>query len=243
MAGREHHLEAELEVHDIVDVEVATREDVLGLKILNLRTSAYQLCEGAACAREIPVFGMLGSLWVTGIIDELKLSKDGKLTLSELKTRARPSLPSEAQKRCTHLQLMMYKHLWDRLVTGGIDATRVAEFHRVDLDAKFSDSFQRAVRESRSRSCTLRELIADTSDLLAFCPNADSNFLVTYRHLGPPVVELGQVQLKFDQKLFLSVVSEKEKYWLGQRAAEPVRSSESWKCKFCPFSQICPSSP
>ena len=40
--------------------------------------------------------------------------------IHELKTRSKPSLPPPAQQRCTHLQLMLYKMLWDKLVLEGI---------------------------------------------------------------------------------------------------------------------------
>lgn len=79
-AGKERHLEAELEVHVVVPVETHTREDVFGLKLLNLRTAAHQLCtEGLA--REIPVFGSVHGLWLTGVIDELKVEESGRLKL------------------------------------------------------------------------------------------------------------------------------------------------------------------
>mmetsp|Transcript_64741 Transcript_64741/g.173642 ORF Transcript_64741/g.173642 Transcript_64741/m.173642 type:complete len:184 (+) Transcript_64741:54-605(+) len=68
--GREQHLEAELEIHELQEVSASSPEDVLGLRLLNLRSSALQLCTGGL-AREVPVFGDLAGLWVTGVIDEL----------------------------------------------------------------------------------------------------------------------------------------------------------------------------
>lgn len=47
--------------------------------------------------------------------------QDGLVRLTELKTRSRPSLPSESQQQCTRLQLAIYKLLWDELVLGKVD--------------------------------------------------------------------------------------------------------------------------
>lgn len=62
------------EVHDLTDVEIRTREDAVGVRLLNLRNSAVQLCT-QGIAREIPVFGELGGLRLSGIIDELSLGE------------------------------------------------------------------------------------------------------------------------------------------------------------------------
>ena len=42
-SGRQRHLAAELEVHTLEEVAISSREDALGLKLLNLRTSALAL--------------------------------------------------------------------------------------------------------------------------------------------------------------------------------------------------------
>mmetsp|Transcript_64752 Transcript_64752/g.173696 ORF Transcript_64752/g.173696 Transcript_64752/m.173696 type:complete len:282 (+) Transcript_64752:54-899(+) len=136
--GREQHLEAELEIHELQEVSASSPEDVLGLRLLNLRSSALQLCTGGL-AREVPVFGDLAGLWVTGVIDELCIDQQtGEVLIRELKTRGRPDLPSAAQQRCTHLQLMAYKRLWDALVANPIDADLVSSKARLDVGAASS---------------------------------------------------------------------------------------------------------
>ena len=59
-------------MHSVVDVEVRSREDRACLRLLNLRTSVLQLCQ-QGIAREVPVFGMIDGLRITGIVDELSL--------------------------------------------------------------------------------------------------------------------------------------------------------------------------
>ncbi len=46
-----------------------------------------------------------------------KHNQNGYVCLSELKTRASPTLPSPAQQRATLVQLCAYKALWDALVS------------------------------------------------------------------------------------------------------------------------------
>lgn len=160
------HLAAELEVHTLTQVEIASREDALGLKILNLRTSALALNE-VGLVREVPVFGWLQGagehtaggemVWVTGVVDEMRLHANGKVGIHELKTRGKPTLPSQSQQNCTHLQLMLYKALWDALVLRGLgplieDLERV---YGVSMHVSFGRAFQRQLRQAASRATTL----------------------------------------------------------------------------------------
>jgi len=102
-------------------------------------------------AREVPVFGYVGrgagedGLWVTGVIDELCVEEgpepgQSATVVRELKTRRRASMPTAAQQRCTALQLMLYKKLWDNLVLpgAGVDAAGLAREHRLDLSRPLS---------------------------------------------------------------------------------------------------------
>ncbi len=203
--GRAVHLAAELEVHALEEVRITSREDALGLKLLNLRHAALSLNE-CGVAREVPVFGWVGGgagcggeggggdggvtdrggggerVWVTGVIDELRLQDNGKVGMHELKTRTKPSLPSPAQQRCTHLQLMLYKSLWDQLVMQGVRAGELARVMNVSIIGKFGEELLLQVRRAASHASNLAELAADTSDALSFCTQIDRGFTVHYRH-------------------------------------------------------------
>jgi hypothetical protein len=173
-SGRERHLAAELEVHTLEEVAISSREDGIGLKLLNLRTSALAL-NHCGLVREVPVFGWVGeraggeALWVTGVVDEMRMKDNGMVGIHELKTRTKPTLPSPSQQRATHLQLMLYKTLWDQLVTKGVDSGDLERVHRVSLDASFGKAFQRQVERAASRARNLEQLAQDTSDALSFC--------------------------------------------------------------------------
>lgn len=55
--------------------------------------------------RELPVFGVIEGVFVSGIIDELRYNTKGELELNELKTRSRPFMPGEAQRKKDHFQV------------------------------------------------------------------------------------------------------------------------------------------
>ena len=207
--GRAVHLAAELQVHALEEVRITSREDAVGLKLLNLRHAALSLNE-CGVAREVPVFGWVGGgggcggeggggdggvtdgggggerVWVTGVIDELRLQDNGKVGMHELKTRTKPSLPSPAQQRCTHLQLMLYKTLWDQLVMQGVSAADLARVMNVSIIGKFGEELLLQVRRAASHASNLAELASDTSDALSFCTQIDRGFTVHYRHCPRP---------------------------------------------------------
>lgn len=83
-----------------------------------------------------------GGAFAVGIIDELWLTaagdedgdegsgscggggSGGSVRIVDHKTRVRATLPTDAQARTTHLQLMAYKALYDGMVTRGLDPLR-----------------------------------------------------------------------------------------------------------------------
>ncbi|KAG2459518.1 EXO5 Exonuclease, partial [Polypterus senegalus] len=103
LAGSSVHLARELEEHDVVSVSTESREDHWAAKFLNVLTGLTMLKESGR-VRELPVFGQVEGIFLVGVIDELHYSPKGELTLSELKTRLRKSLPSAAQRRTHDLQ-------------------------------------------------------------------------------------------------------------------------------------------
>ena len=86
--------------------------------------------------REVPVFGHYEDIFFLGKIDELRMETgdDGKrrtLTLEEFKTRSQPRLPGKAQRETHDLQVMLYKHFVDEIVSADGDAAAVRRAERV----------------------------------------------------------------------------------------------------------------
>lgn len=103
-SGTARHEALERADHDIVDVEVETREENLALRLLN-GINLLDLLYEKGKSREVWVFGIFEDVLVRGVIDELSLVRtpDGRreLLLSDTKTRRQESEPSPAQK--THV--------------------------------------------------------------------------------------------------------------------------------------------
>ncbi|XP_019401107.1 PREDICTED: exonuclease V isoform X2 [Crocodylus porosus] len=101
--GKSIHLARELEVHDLVKIPTTSREDCWAIKILNL-LSVIPVLQAGGHVRELPVFGVIEGVFVSGIIDELCYNTKGELELNELKTRSRPFMPGKAQRKKDHFQ-------------------------------------------------------------------------------------------------------------------------------------------
>ncbi|OEL29692.1 Exonuclease V, chloroplastic [Dichanthelium oligosanthes] len=100
-AGSERHAQLEQEVVVRVDVAIRSAEELWAVKFMNFIVGTNQLMfEGIT--REIPVIGLVEGSWMIGIIDEIRMPMDGisfQPILVDTKTRVRPTIPSEAQKR------------------------------------------------------------------------------------------------------------------------------------------------
>ena len=143
-AGTARHAELEAEVIERVDVDAESLEDRWALRALDLHVGLAQLRE-TGMTRELPVFGWLlprgdQASFASGVVDELWLS-DGVVRVVDHKTRASPTLPTEAQARTTKMQLMAYKVLFDAIVTRGVDPdARVSRRVGLRPDAALSDA-------------------------------------------------------------------------------------------------------
>lgn len=140
--GKSIHLALELEVHDIKPVTIKSKEDRWGLRIINLVMSLETLLT-SGIAREVPVFGIMNGLYISGVIDEVRrvLSNADTIAqrdnpsrldhyfqsssppieeydwlISDTKTRISPNLPADSQSAMSKMQIMIYKRMWDTMV-------------------------------------------------------------------------------------------------------------------------------
>lgn len=61
--------------------------------------------------------------------------------LTDVKTRATPTLPTGSSLRPTIVQLHLYHHMLENLVQGNFELSRLAERYDLDVNETFSDSF------------------------------------------------------------------------------------------------------
>ncbi|RXK39737.1 hypothetical protein M231_02930 [Tremella mesenterica] len=193
--GEKIHKRLEREIHpEEIAVTTTTREDVWGLRFLNMLSGIQALITLGKC-RELPVVGFVDDVLVMGVIDELtrqpieddkvhkmttrqtslnayfSLSKPDreykekthKVFISDSKTRASGSLPRQSDTLAGRLQVMLYKELFDGLITSkaplaidnssplpsrsGFMWSRVWEYLDLEPKSLFSDVF---LSESRA---------------------------------------------------------------------------------------------
>ena len=134
--GEQRHQDLHEEIAILVDVEPKTLEDAVLLKLHNCYVGLHALSK-EGMTREIPVWGTIHSLDVVGVIDELILEK-GILKIVDTKTRRSNRMPTEAQKRTTRFQLMLYKYLFDELTKGTFTSSDLLKFYNLTKKSRRS---------------------------------------------------------------------------------------------------------
>ncbi|MBN3292826.1 EXO5 Exonuclease, partial [Polypterus senegalus] len=238
LAGSSVHLARELEEHDVVSVSTESREDHWAAKFLNVLTGLTMLKESGR-VRELPVFGQVEGIFLVGVIDELHYSPKGELTLSELKTRLRKSLPSAAQRRTHDLQAGIYRLLFDRMVQGKLESQTFVQSLKLRPDKQLAPGVCDHAQAVGFHVCTF----SDALELLLLnltymeTPNID-NLKIEYVHqsTGAP---LGIKEVQFSEPRLLAELHYLLSYWTGQREPQGVDIEDSWKCGWCVFTEHC----
>ncbi|XP_072325825.1 exonuclease V isoform X1 [Scyliorhinus torazame] len=237
-AGSCLHLARELEVHDIVPINVESREDSWAVKILNL-LSMIPFLQAGEHVRELPVFGELEGILVVGVVDELRYNSKGELELRELKTRRQRTFPSAAQKKSHHLQVSIYKLLFEAMIKGQLNKDVLTQHlhlqteqplgsevlvhaHKVGFTVNtFGD-----LLDLMLLNLTYAEILDVDTMTIEYCHQADASVI------GTEVVPFEEEWVKSELKHYCS-------FWKGQREAKGVDIEEAWKCRYCDFADIC----
>ncbi len=233
--GEDIHAEKEAELYDLVEVSPKTREDRLLLKLGNAAVAVEGLLNDGK-ARELPLWGKLNSLKVVGIADEAVI-EDGKLLITETKTRKTPTLPRIAQYKTAVFQLMAYKELTDRISSGAFAYEDLLKQHRFDAGSAASPQF---VLQHKELGLELEPNVLRAAEgafaLIRKIPQVEK-MRVTYEHQGT-----GQVikthDFSFDPGMFWEHCGFCEGFWQGARQSLPVRK-DPWKCSYCDYRNEC----
>ncbi|KAG5836718.1 hypothetical protein ANANG_G00231540 [Anguilla anguilla] len=237
-AGVDIHLNRELELQEVVSVPVRSREDQQAVSFLNLLSMIPDLQAGLL-VRELPVFGLLEGVFLTGVVDELRYDEKGELVLTDLKTRAANSLPDPAQAKGSSLQVRLYKLLFDSLVRGDLKRDHVITHLRLLPERALG----KGVLEQAERLDLQVSTFGDLLDLLllnlSYCelPPVD-RLRLEYCHqgsgaaIGTQDVPFAEPQTREELRHYLS-------YWTGRREPRGVDIEEAWKCRDCQYKQHC----
>ncbi len=235
--GKERHKELHEEIAILVTVEPKSKADNIALRLHNIQVGLIRLIvEGMT--RELPVFGKINSLFVMGIVDELNL-EDKHLFILDTKTRQKETMPSEAQKRTTRFQLMLYNKLIHDLVSEKFFAEELLSFYGIKKSDKISDDLKKQIKDIGDKIEPNIKKLADKSfGLFQMLPFPEKIMNIRYEFQQNRKL-IGVDDFSFELSGFQKNCDFVEEYWLGKREALPVGISNTWKCNFCEFNNIC----
>ncbi|KAL0973143.1 hypothetical protein UPYG_G00199550 [Umbra pygmaea] len=226
---------------DALNVVVHSREDRVGLKLMNL-THMIPALQAGQMVREVPVFGVLEGVFFQGVVDELCHSESGTLVLSELKTRSQNSLPHPAQYKGHSLQVRVYKLLFDAMVQGSMERHNLLRYLNLRPHQAFGSPLQSYAQKLGILAVTFGELVDHLLSILNFSNlRAVDKLRLEYIHqssgslIGTREVEFDEAQLRAELRDYLP-------FWLGEREPQGVdleNIDESWKCNICPYEESC----
>eukprot|EP00923_Selenidium_pygospionis_P038478 GHVN01067086.1.p1 GENE.GHVN01067086.1~~GHVN01067086.1.p1 ORF type:complete len:740 (-),score=101.47 GHVN01067086.1:16-2235(-) len=238
-AGTARHEVLETADHEVVEVEVFTKEDNLGLRLLNSVTLFQQLLDRGK-AREAWVFGIVNGILIRGVIDELDIRSNprgvSELWISDTKTRRKCEEPSGAQKRTSAIQLQMYCHIVNEMRRGATDYRKMIEIFEVDPLKAFECQHLHAAGYQN-----LEELVTTFRDFVENrLPPVHQEMEIVYECDGH---EFARNLIPFSDSTTMYTVEELLDWWHGCRPADGVLSCESWKCNYCDFVGECTATP
>ncbi|XP_041052831.1 exonuclease V isoform X1 [Carcharodon carcharias] len=237
-AGSCLHLARELEVQDIVPINVESREDNWAVKMLNL-LSMIQFLQAGERVRELPVFGELEGIFVVGVVDELCYNSKGELELRELKTRGQRTYPSAAQKKSHHLQVSIYKLLFEAMIKGQLNKDTITHHLHLRTDQPLGSE----IRVHAQKVGFTINTFGDLLDLMLLnltyteIPSIDT-MKIEYCYQADASV-IGTEEVSFEEEWVKSELKHYSSFWKGQREAKGVDIEEAWKCRSCDFADIC----
>jgi len=235
--GKTRHQDLHEEIAVLIKVQPQSLEDHVALRLHNCFVGLTRLvAEGMT--REIPVFGKVNSLFVTGSIDEMVL-KNNILKIVDTKTRKSNSMPSEAQKRTTRFQLMSYKSLFDSIREGKFISDDLLNCYNFNKKSKITDEFRKQVHDIGDKiEPSISKLSSNVFSIIQEFPGTSNEFEVRYENQLSKTL-IGVDKFTFDIEEFKRNCDFVEEFWLGKRSAIPVGEANKWKCEYCEFKLIC----
>lgn len=235
--GGDRHQDLHEEIAILVKVEPKSTEDIVALKLHNCIVGLARLLK-EGMTREIPIWGKVNSLFVIGFMDELILEKN-KLKLVDTKTRKSNNMPSEAQKRTTKFQLMLYKYLFDSIKEEKFTPHDLLKLYTFSEKSKITNDFQKQINDIGYKiEPNILNLTIMVFSLIKRFPKFDETIEVRYEHQESKKL-IGVEKFTYELSEFKRNCDFVEEFWIGNRKAIPVSETNKWKCNYCEFREIC----
>ena len=102
-----------------------------------------------------------------------------RIYITDVKTRASPTLPTGSSVRPTVLQLHLYHHMLENLAQGNFALVRLAERHGLEVNETFSDSF---IAQIGSLNQDLFDTFSSSPDITAQVASSQNSMDILLRH-------------------------------------------------------------
>lgn len=228
-----------MEIHDVVSIPTESRADVWALRLIQCLVCLEEMVT-LKKTREIPVFGYLENIFVTGIIDQIEFCVDtSKWILSDTKTRFSRKSPRESQKKSTYFQLMIYKSLYDCIITKNFLPNDFLCGVQLTGNETFSDAIQNLISshfqnlQIETIPYNLNSLLNFTLQKYAIFPELSPNLKVEYiyqKNSETIFIEFSKYEKK-DLELWLHKAFD---FWKG-KSVQGVDVEDIWKCNHCQY--------
>jgi hypothetical protein len=228
--GSKRHQELFEEITPVFPVQPETWVDTFFVRCYQMWSLSCKLLQEKK-AREMPIFGKIGTRILKGIIDELVI-KDGKLFVRETKTRVSGKAPDYyAYERVVHFQMSLYKMMLDNIKKGCFTCFDLITYYKIRPECFISDSLSNSFPKDAQITSNVPLMAYIAFDAVKSLPETADTMVVQYETQKGEYI--GEKEFVYDEKILETSIAFVLGFWEGARAAA-APSKNLWKCHYCP---------
>lgn len=228
--GSERHQELFDEITPVLVVQPETWIDAFFVRCYQMWSLSYKVLQEGK-AREVPVFGKIGTKIVKGIIDELLIT-DGKLSVRETKTRVSGEVPDYyAYERVVHFQVSLYKMLLDNIKIGCFTCSDLLKYYKIGPEHSISETLLKSFPKNALSTANVASMACTAFEVVKSLPETADTMVVQYETQKGDYI--GEREFTYDEKTLKTAIDFVLGFWEGTRTAAPPLKN-LWKCHFCP---------
>lgn len=165
--------------------------------------------------------------------------ESGEITFLEFKTRKKPFLPHPKQFLSNSMQVMLYKTLFDDLVSGKFNKFAFGEYLKLNLHAELRLSTCQLITAGLPGvTVNTLEKLLDVAVEKALFFQPVSKLELEYQYQKDKST-LGIIDVEYDEKWLRENILSFSQLWLGKRRARGVDIEDAWKCAQCDYAPVC----
>ena len=221
-------------------MKITSDVDIFALKLINLLSAVRAFLTGELVRREIPIFGAPfdSDVFMIGLIDEIRVDPETfDWEIVELKTRRNNSVPPKSQKMTHELQIMLYKTLFDDLVSGKTSKELIERHLKLDFDKVLGEGIILHLKLASFDCKTLSGLWDTLTETIKAVPRISQLFIEYCWQEDRSTVALEMCQ--YNEDWMRQKIEKCLEYWTRQREAIGVDIEDAWKYRTCEYADAC----